>query len=67
MNARIGYRFSPKMRVELDGFSLTNRKASAVDYFYSSRLPGEAPEGVESVHFHPIESRSFRLSIVMNF
>ena len=67
LNARVGYRFSPKMRVELDGFNLTNRKASAVDYFYSSRLPGEAPEGVESVHFHPIESRSFRLSIVMNF
>ena len=67
LNARVGYRFSPKMRVELDGFNLTNRKASAVDYFYSSRLPGEAPEGVESIHFHPIESRSFRLSLVMNF
>ena len=55
------------MRVELDGFNLTNRKASAIDYFYTSRLPGEASEGVESIHFHPIESRSFRVSFVMNF
>ena len=67
LNARIGYRFSPKMRLELDGFNLTNRKASAIDYFYTSRLPGEASEGVESIHFHPIESRSFRVSFVMNF
>ena len=67
LNARVGYRFSPKMRVELDGFNLTNRKASAIDYFYTSRLPGEAAEGVESIHFHPIESRSFRVSFVMNF
>ena len=67
LNARIGYRFSPKMRLELDGFNLTNRKASAIDYFYTSRLPGEASEGVESIHFHPIESRTFRVSFVMNF
>ena len=67
LNARVGYRFSPKMRVELDGFNLTDRKASAIDYFYTSRLPGEAAEGVESIHFHPIESRSFRVSFVMNF
>ena len=67
LNARVGYRFSPKMRVEVDGFNLTNRKASAIDYFYTSRLPGEAAAGVESIQFHPIESRSFRLSFVMNF
>ena len=67
LNARVGYRFSPKMRIELDGFNLTNRKASAIDYFYTSRLPGEVAEGVASIHFHPIESRSFRMSFVMNF
>ena len=66
-NARVGYRLSPKMRVELDGFNLINRKASAIDYFYTSRLPGEPTQGVDSIHFHPIESRSFRVSLVMNF
>jgi outer membrane receptor protein involved in Fe transport len=67
LNARIGYRFNPKMKVELEAFNLTNRKASAIDYFYTSRLPGEAAEGIASIHFHPIESRSFRLSLTMNF
>ncbi len=67
VNARVGYRFNAKTRIELDVFNLTNRKASAIDYFYTSRLPGEAAEGVSSIHFHPIESRSFRLSLVMNF
>jgi outer membrane receptor protein involved in Fe transport len=67
VNARIGYRFNPKMRVELDGFNLANRRASAIDYFYTSRLPGEAAEGVVATHFHPIESRSFRMSFVLNF
>ena len=67
LNARIGYRFSPKTRIELDGFNLTNRKAAAIDYYYTSRLPGEPATGIEGTHFHPIESRSFRFSLVMNF
>jgi TonB dependent receptor/TonB-dependent Receptor Plug Domain len=67
INARLGYRFTPKSRVELEGFNLANRKASAIDYYYTSRLPGELAAGVDSIHFHPIESRSFRLSYVMNF
>ncbi len=67
LNARIGYRFTPKQRIELEAFNLSNRRASAIDYFYTSRLPGESAQGVSAVHFHPIESRSFRLSWVMNF
>ena len=66
-NARLGYRFTPKSRVEIEGFNLANRKASAIDYYYTSRLPGEPAAGVNSIHFHPIESRSIRLSYVMNF
>ena len=66
-NARLGYRVSPKMRVELEGFNLANRRASAIDYYYTSRLPGEAVAGVHAIHFHPVESRSFRLTLAMNF
>ena len=67
LNGRIGYKLSPKVRLELEGFNLTNRQASAIDYSYTSRLPGEAAEGVDDVHFHPIESRSFRLSLNVGF
>ena len=68
LNGRIGYRISPTMRVELEGFNLANRRASAIDYYYESRLPGE-PIGSATgdIHFHPIESRSFRLMLTKNF
>ncbi len=66
-NGRIGYKFNKDVRIELEGFNLTNRRASAIDYYYTSRLPGEAAQGVNDIHFHPIESRSFRLSLNANF
>jgi hypothetical protein len=67
LNGRIGYKFSPKLRIELEAFNLTNRQASAIDYYYTSRLPGEPTAGVADTHFHPIESRSFRVSLNASF
>ena len=61
------YKISPNLLVELEGFNLTNRKVSAIDYFYTSRLPGEPAAGVAGIHFHPIESRSFRVTMVARF
>jgi outer membrane receptor protein involved in Fe transport len=66
LNGRIGYKFSKASRVELEGFNLTNRKDSAIDYYYESRLRNEAAS-VNDVHFHPIEPRSFRVTYTMNF
>jgi outer membrane receptor protein involved in Fe transport len=66
-NGRFGYKINSAIQVELEGFNLTNREVSAIDYYYASRLPGEAAEGVTDSHFHPIESRSFRLSLNANF
>jgi hypothetical protein len=66
LNGRIGYRIAPKTRIEVEGFNLTNRNVSAIDYFYASQLRGEA-EPVEGVHFHPIESRTFRVTLVQNW
>jgi outer membrane receptor protein involved in Fe transport len=67
LNGRIGYRLNPRMKIELEGFNLTDRRDSAVDYFYRSRLPNEAAAGVDDVHFHPIESRSFRVALNVTF
>jgi len=33
----------------------------------ASRLPGEPLEGVEDVHFHPVEKPSARLTIEWRF
>ena len=66
INGRVGYKISPKVKLELEGFNLTNRRDSAIDYYYESQLKGETAP-VPDIHFHPIESRSFRLSLVVNF
>ena len=67
LNGRIGYKITPSIKIELEGFNLTNRKDSSIDYYYTSRLPGEAAGGVDDFHFHPLESRSFRVTMVMEF
>lgn len=66
INGRIGYRISKTMKVELEGFNLANRRDSAIDYLYASRLKNE-PEARDDIHFHPIESRSARLTLVKNW
>jgi outer membrane cobalamin receptor len=66
LNGRVGYRVGKDMRLELEGFNLTNRRDSAIDYYYASRLANEA-QAVDDIHFHPIEPRSLRLSFVKNW
>jgi hypothetical protein len=66
LNGRVGYRLGKVMRVELEGFNLTNRHDSAVDYYYESRLRDEAAARAD-VHFHPIEPRSLRITLVKNW
>jgi hypothetical protein len=66
LNGRIGYKWSNDVRIELEGFNLTDRVDSAIDYYYASRLKGEAL-AVDDIHFHPIERRSLRLTLMRNF
>lgn len=67
LNGQIGYKIGNNVRVMLQGFNLLNTHAHAIDYFYTSRLPGEPIGGVADKHFHPIETRSFRVNLVANF
>jgi len=67
LNGQIGYKINNKVRVTLQGFNLLNTHGHGIDYFYTSRLPGEPVAGVADKHFHPIESRSFRVNLVANF
>jgi hypothetical protein len=66
LNGRIGYRWSRDLRLELEAFNLTNARDSAIDYYYASQLRGEAAAR-DDVHFHPIEARSFRVTLIKNF
>ena len=65
--ARLGYKISPSVRLALDVFNLFDRKASDIDYYYASRLMGEPAEGVNDIHFHPVEPRSVRVTLTANF
>ncbi len=63
VNARIGYRVHPKLTLSLDVLNLMDQPARQIDYFYTSRIPGEALGGIADRHFHPVEPRSFRLTM----
>jgi hypothetical protein len=66
-NAWVGYSLSPTLKVRLEVFNLADARTNAADYFYASRLPGEAAEGVDDLHSHPLERRSGRLTISKTF
>jgi len=67
LNGRIGYKFSKHLLAYLEGFNLFDSKVSNIDYFYTSRLPGEPAEGVADIHFKPMEPLTLRLSVVYYF
>jgi hypothetical protein len=58
-----GYNVSDNWNVGVSVFNLFNTRASDIDYYYTSRLPGEPLAGVNDIHTHPAEPRSVRLSI----
>ena len=64
---RVGYKTNNGLKLALDVFNLFDRKASDIDYYYASRLPGEPVGGVNDIHFHPVEPRSFRFTRAANF
>ena len=66
INGRLGYKINAHTKIEIEGFNLANRRDSAVDYFYTSRLKNEASAS-DDIHFHPVESRSFRVTLSSAF
>ena len=64
---RAGYKVNEDLRIAVDVFNLLNRQASDIDYYYASRLKGEPVAGVNDIHFHPVEPRSVRVSLIANF
>jgi len=64
---RAGYKLAEGTRLTFDVFNLFDRKASDIDYAYASRLQGEPADGVNDIHFHPVEPRSFRVTLTTAF
>ncbi len=67
VNGRVGYTFANGISLSLDVLNLTHAKADQITYFYTSRLPGEAGDGVADRHFHPVEPTAVRLTLAGRF
>lgn len=59
VHAQLAQKFTAwEWRVEV--FNLTDSDDSDIAYFYPSRLQGEPAEGVQDIHYHPLEPRTVR-------
>src|SRR5690606_13567270 len=66
VNASVGYRLD-NLDFRIDMFNALDSDADDISYYYASRLPGEGADGVEDVHFHPMEPRTVRASITVGW
>jgi hypothetical protein len=57
---RIGWS-NDNWRFMADVLNVFDSRDHDITYLYSSRLSGEPAEGVEDIHFHPVEPRTVRL------
>ena len=67
VNLKLGWQAASWARLTLDVYNLFNTQASDIDYYYTSRLPGEPAEGVDDIHFHPVDSRTIRAGLTLTF
>jgi outer membrane receptor protein involved in Fe transport len=67
VNLQAGYQVAKHVKLALDVFNLFNVANSDIDYFYTSRLPGEPLGGVDDIHTHPTLPRTARLNLVVGF
>ena len=75
VNGRLGYGFRNGLRLVVEGFNLLDREDPDIQYYYASRLPAdlspsgriEPVAGVEDIHFHPMENRTFRMWLEYGF
>jgi outer membrane receptor protein involved in Fe transport len=66
VNARAGYRLED-FEFALELLNLFDSEDNDVEYFYTSRVPGEPLAGVDDIHLHPLEPRTFRMSVSYRF
>ncbi len=66
-NGEVGARLAPKVRLSFEVYNLFDAKVADIDYFYTSRLPGEPLGGVDGIHTHPSIPRMGRVTLQVSF
>ena len=62
--ANLLYRYSVnRFSLFAEVLNVFDRRDNDITYFYASRLPGEPAAGVDDIHFHPMEPRTYRLGL----
>jgi hypothetical protein len=67
INLEAGYKLARNIKIGIDLFNLLDAKDSDIDYYYTSRLPGEPAEGVTGIHLHPTLPRTARVNLIVGF
>lgn len=63
VNAQLGHRLNDNWSLVVAGFNLLGSRDNDITYYYQSRLPGEPFDGIEDIHFHPVEPRHLRMTL----
>jgi hypothetical protein len=63
VNADAGWLFAPGIRLQVSVLNVLDARDFDIQYYYASRLQGEPAEGVDDIHFHPVEPRQLRVSL----
>jgi hypothetical protein len=66
VNGGIGYR-KANWEAAVECLNIFDREDNDIEYFYTSRLPGERAEGYDDTHLHPTEPRTFRFRMTYRF
>ncbi|HYS09993.1 MAG TPA: TonB-dependent receptor plug domain-containing protein [Myxococcales bacterium] len=70
-NGQVSCQITRWAKLTLDVFNILNAQVDDIAYYYASHYPqpppGQPPVGVKDIHFHPAESRSFRLAAAFTF
>lgn len=71
LNAQANYQVNQALELGLELINITDEEGNDITYLYESRLPGETvpagAQGIEDVHFHPVEPRMVRANLTYQF
>jgi len=66
VNLEAGYHITDNIQLSAALFNVFDSRDHDVTYFYASQLRGEA-QPVNDIHFHPVEPRTFRVTLRASF
>lgn len=67
VNVGAGYHITRRLKISGQINNLLDSKDHDIDYFYTSRLQGEPAQGVDDIHFHPIEPINGRVTLSFEY